>query len=87
MAVKISNLCAYCGVCKPKCPVDAITDKNPMGEKTYYVNPDKCIECVGFSKIPECANVCPSVGCIVWDSINPKRPKIKTREGRHPVIS
>ena len=87
MAVKISNFCVYCGACEKKCPVKAITNENPTGEKIYYVNPDKCVECVGFSKIPECASVCPSAGCIVWDSINPKRPKITTRDGKHSVIS
>jgi hypothetical protein len=40
---------------------------NPTGESRYYVQPEKCIECVGVFDDPQCAAICPSIGCITWD--------------------
>nr|WP_236617365.1 MULTISPECIES: 4Fe-4S dicluster domain-containing protein [unclassified Lebetimonas] len=69
MAVKITDICINCGACIDECPVEAIVDdsENPTGEETYYVYPDKCVECVGYYDSPACAEACPTEGCIVWD--------------------
>lgn len=69
MAVIIDETCITCDACLQQCPVDAIVDdsENPFGLGRYYVQPEKCIECVGVYDDPQCAAICPSIGCITWD--------------------
>lgn len=71
MAVLITDICICCGACIDECPVNAIVDEdnNPEGLDTYFVFPDKCVECVGFNESPACANACPTDGCIVWSNV------------------
>lgn len=93
MAVKITDICICCGSCMDECPVGAICDdsENPTGADTYYVNPEKCVECVGHHDSPACANACPTDGCICWSDIidgHPHRENITSdlRDGTHPVV-
>ncbi|KIM11329.1 MAG: 4Fe-4S ferredoxin [Sulfuricurvum sp. PC08-66] len=69
MAVIINDTCITCDACLQQCPVNAIVDDmhNPLGHSRYYVQPEKCIECVGAFDDPQCAAICPSIGCITWD--------------------
>jgi ferredoxin len=69
MSVIIDDSCITCDACLQNCPVDAIVDdmNNPTGESRYYVQPEKCVECVGIFDDPQCASICPSIGCITWD--------------------
>lgn len=69
MAVIIDESCITCDACLQNCPVNAIVDDmhNPTGESRYYVQPEKCVECVGLFDDPQCAAICPSIGCITWD--------------------
>lgn len=69
MSVIIDDSCITCDACLQNCPVNAIVDdmQNPTGESRYYVKPEKCIECVGVYEDPQCAAICPSIGCITWD--------------------
>lgn len=69
MSVIINDTCITCDACLQQCPVNAIVDdlSNPMGKKQYYVQPEKCVECVGIYDDPQCAAICPSIGCITWD--------------------
>jgi ferredoxin len=69
MAVIINDTCITCDACLQQCPVNAIVDdlSNPTGKKQYYVAPEKCVECVGLYEDPQCAAICPSIGCITWD--------------------
>ncbi len=69
MSVIIDDTCITCDACLQNCPVNAIVDdsENPTGENRYYVQPEKCIECVGVYDDPQCAAICPSIGCITWD--------------------
>ncbi len=69
MAVIIDESCITCDACLQNCPVNAIVDdtNNPTGESRYYVQPEKCIECIGVFENPQCAAICPSIGCITWD--------------------
>lgn len=69
MSVIIDASCITCDACLQNCPVNAIVDdmSNPTGESRYYVQPEKCIECVGVFDDPQCAAICPSIGCITWD--------------------
>ena len=59
MAFKITDACIACGVCEPECPTHAIT----AGD-IYIINPDVCVECVGFHDSSVCASVCPVDACV-----------------------
>lgn len=89
MSVKITDICIACGSCIDECPVTAILDDddNPNQDGCYFVQSDKCVECVGYNDEPACATACPTQGCIVW-SDNAKRPDITAdmRDGSHPVF-
>lgn len=60
MSLKISDECIMCGACAPECPVDAISE----GETLYIIDPERCIECVGFFDESQCVAVCPVDACI-----------------------
>lgn len=54
MSMKITDDCIACGTCESQCPNNAIF----MGPDQFEINPDKCTECTGVSKVPQCADVC-----------------------------
>jgi ferredoxin len=55
MAMKITDACIACGSCELECPVEAISE----GEEYFEIDPDVCVECVGYFDEPQCASVCP----------------------------
>jgi len=59
MAMLISAECICCGACVPECPVDAISE----GDTLYIIDPETCVECVGYFDASQCVEVCP-VDCI-----------------------
>jgi ferredoxin len=93
MSVLITDICINCGACIDECPVGAILDEddNPTGEEIYFVQEDKCVECVGHFDTPACSEACPTEGCITWNSIG-KSPKSRDeitenmRENKEPVV-
>ncbi|WGH25521.1 MAG: 4Fe-4S dicluster domain-containing protein [Candidatus Shikimatogenerans bostrichidophilus] len=53
----------------------------PLSKKRFYIVKEKCTECIGFYKFPQCVSVCP-VNCCVKDkkykeSINDLKLKFK----------
>ncbi len=50
MAHKISDACVACGSCVSECPVEAISEGDPV----YTIDSDKCTDCGA------CADVCPA---------------------------
>ena len=51
MAYKIDpEKCAACGLCKPECQFEAISEGSPA----YTIDPDKCVDCGA------CAAQCPN---------------------------
>jgi NAD-dependent dihydropyrimidine dehydrogenase PreA subunit len=49
VAHKINEECIACGSCVPECPVEAITEGDPI----YTIDPAKCTDC------GSCVEVCP----------------------------
>lgn len=49
MAHKINEECIACGSCVPECPVEAISEGDPI----YTIDPEKCTDCGA------CVEVCP----------------------------
>lgn len=70
MALQITRDCISCEVCVPECPNESIF----MGPQTYLIDPDKCTECVGYYKQPQCLQVCP-VDCIIADPDRKETPE------------
>lgn len=60
MATLIVEDCIACNACLPVCPNHAISE----GESMYYINPERCTECVGFHNEEQCAKVCPVDACL-----------------------
>lgn len=56
MAHKITDDCVACGSCLDECPVDAISEGDPI----YTIDPEKCTDC------GNCVDSCPS------DAIEPE---------------
>lgn len=63
MSLIISEECINCDLCRPECPNEAIS----QGEVGYYyIDPQRCTECVGHHADSQCVSVCP-VDCISVD--------------------
>ena len=60
MAFMITDDCTSCTLCEEECPVAAISE----GEEIFVVDPEKCVECVGFFDSQQCAEVCPAEACV-----------------------
>ncbi|MBU0631144.1 YfhL family 4Fe-4S dicluster ferredoxin [bacterium] len=65
MALLINEECIACDACREECPTMAIEEGDPI----YFIDPDRCTECVGVYDEPSCIAVCP-VECIVADKDN-----------------
>lgn len=68
MALKITADCTCCDACLHECPNNAISE----GDEKYFIDPNKCTECVGFYDVTQCADVCP-VECCVADENYPEK--------------
>ena len=62
MALFITDQCINCDVCEPECPNEAIFE----GDEIYYIDWERCTECIGWYEDPQCVEVCP-VDCIPKD--------------------
>jgi ferredoxin len=63
MALKIADTCINCGVCEFACPNEAISE----GKVIYEIARDRCTECIGHFKEPQCQELCPIDECITID--------------------
>lgn len=70
MALLIGDDCIACDACLDECPTGAIEEGDPV----YIIDPDRCVECVGFYDEPACVSVCP-VDCIIPDPDNIENPE------------
>ena len=69
MAFKITEDCISCGACEPECPTHSIS----QGPDRYVINPETCVECVGYFDTQQCAAVCPVEACVP----DPEHPRKK----------
>lgn len=85
MSLMIIEDCTSCAACEPQCPNQAISEDRKRGY--YRIDPDRCTECVGFFKEPQCTAICPMDDVCVPD---PKRREsrdelLAKKERLHPV--
>ncbi|MBI4714882.1 MAG: YfhL family 4Fe-4S dicluster ferredoxin [Nitrospirae bacterium] len=59
----VTDQCISCDACIPECPNDAIIKQ----KSTYFIEWEKCTECVGFYEDPQCVEVCPVDDCCIPD--------------------
>jgi ferredoxin len=71
MAMMITDECIDCGACLPVCPNEAINEGVATAVPVYWIDVERCTECVGAHDEPQCQEVCP-VDCIVE---NPDYPE------------
>ena len=55
MAYTIPDSCFGCGTCQPQCPTGAIK----FDGEQYWIDPDLCNVCEGYSPEPQCIVQCP----------------------------
>ena len=74
MSLEIVDSCVGGYACEPLCPNKAISAVMQPGEPLFFINPDKCTECLGDHDLPQCGEICPIEGAIVdeyGDALNP----------------
>jgi len=71
MALMITDECIDCGACLPVCPNDAVNEGVATDMPVYWIDVERCTECVGAYEESQCQEVCP-VECIVG---NPDYPE------------
>ena len=59
MPHRINEECINCGACEPECPVEAISEEDPI----YVIDESVCVDCEGHFDSPRCIEYCP-VDCI-----------------------
>ncbi|WGH26157.1 MAG: 4Fe-4S dicluster domain-containing protein [Candidatus Shikimatogenerans bostrichidophilus] len=47
---------------------------SPKSNNIYYIVKEKCTECIGFYKVPQCSLICP-VDCCIKDNNNKENIK------------
>lgn len=60
MSYKITDECIACGACESECPVNAISEGDPI----YSINTDTCVECEGHYDSAHCVEICPVEACV-----------------------
>ncbi len=73
MTTLITDQCIRCGACVEECPNQAISER----PDTFYIDPNRCTECVGFHERESCQAVCPVECCL---------PDMARRESEHTLL-
>ncbi len=60
MAHKINDECIACGACEPECPVNAISEGDPID----IIDTEVCVDCKGHYDAPHCVELCPVEACV-----------------------
>jgi len=84
MATMILEACIGCGACLPECPNEAIIE----GEEIFFIEPERCTECVGFHDEEQCAKVCPVDVCLPDpDRVESEEVLLERARRLHPTKS
>lgn len=70
MALEIIETCVNCWACEPLCPNRAIVEARPH----FFIDADKCTECIGDFADAQCVAICPIEGAIVNELNEPMNP-------------
>lgn len=60
MALKITYECIACNACVEDCPNAAISQRPDI----FFIDPQRCTECVGFHESSMCVAICPVDACV-----------------------
>ena len=60
MAYRITEDCINCDACRPECPTESVS----ASEEIYVIDPNTCVECVGYYDVPKCVEMCPIDCCV-----------------------
>jgi ferredoxin len=85
MALRIvADQCINCDACLSECPNDAIIQQ----KGTYFIEWEKCTECVGFYDKPQCTAVCPVDDCCIPDPGHAEtQDELKTKKKRLHTVT
>ncbi len=56
----ITAECVNCSACEMECPTRAIS---PAADQ-YVIDPDICVDCIGYFEEPRCKWACPVNACV-----------------------
>lgn len=82
MAYMITAECVNCSACERECPVQAIT----AAADQYVINPDICIDCVGYFEEARCKWACPVNACVPERETYIEKAETMASKGTRPVI-
>ena len=82
MAYMITAECVNCSACERECPVQAIT----AAADQYVINPDICVDCVGYFDVPRCKWACPVNACVPERIKYLARAATMSSKGQKPVV-
>lgn len=63
MPMMITDECIDCGACVPACPNEAVVEGEGDAVPLYWIDAERCSECMGAFDEPQCREVCP-IECI-----------------------
>ena len=78
----ITAECVNCSACERECPVQAIT---PAADQ-YVIDPEICVDCVGYFDVPRCKWACPVNACVPERQAYLARAATMVGKGAKPVI-
>ena len=82
MAYMITAECVNCSACEQECPVQAIT----AAADQYIINPDNCIDCIGYFEEPRCKWACPVNACVPERESYLAKAATMVSKGTRPVV-
>lgn len=82
MAYMITAECVNCSACERECPVQAIS---PAADQ-YVIDPEICVDCVGYFDVPRCKWACPVNACVPERRDYLARAATMVSRGAKPVI-
>ncbi len=82
MAYMITAECVNCSACERECPVQAIS----AAADQYVINPDICVDCVGYFDVARCKWACPVNACVPERQEYLAKAATMVTKGTSPVV-